>query len=174
MFTEQKLERKYGLFTAISCFGTVNGLVLACCRGMYAIAARGEGPKPAIFGELDRQTNMPTNSSVIGLLLVGGWFAYFYLANLAGTWSGPFVFDSSELPIITVYLMYLPILIQWMRKEKDQPPVRRFVLPMLALCGSVFMVIASIFSHGIGCLWYLIVFAVIMAVGALFSRKKTN
>ena len=51
---------------------------------------------------------------------------------------------------------------------------RRFVLPILALCGSVFMVIASIFSHGIGCLWYLIVFAVIMAVGALLSRKKTN
>ena len=161
------------LFIAISCFGTVNGLVLACCRGMYAIAARGEGPKPQVFGELDRQTNMPTNSSVIGLLLVGGWFAYFYLANLAGTWSGPFVFDSSELPIITIYMMYLPILIQWMRKEKDQPPVRRFVLPFLALCGSVFMVIASIFSHGIGCVWYLIVFAVIMAIGALLNRKKT-
>ncbi len=162
------------LFIAISCFGTVNGLMLATCRGMYAVAARGEGPKPEIFSEVDNKTNMPNNSSIIGLLLAGVWFCYFYFANLAGTWTGPFVFDSSELPIITVYLMYLPIFIQWMRKEKDQSVVRRFVLPILALCGSVFMVIASVFSHGIGCLWYLIVFAVVMAIGLWIqaARKK--
>ena len=160
------------LFIAISCFGTTNGLMLACCRGMYAVAARGEGPKPDVFGQVDHKTNMPNNSSIVGLLLVAAWFVYFYLANLAGTWTGPFVFDSSELPIITIYLMYLPILIQWMRKEKDQNLLRRFLLPGLALCGSVFMVIACVFSHRMGCVWYLIVFAVIMAIGALVKYQK--
>ena len=162
------------LFVAISCFGTTNGLMLACCRGMYAIAARDQGPRPQAIRRLNPRTNMPTASTVIGLVLILGWLAYFYLANLARAWTGPFVFDSSELPIITIYLMYLPILIQWMRKEKDQSPARRFVLPVLALCGSVFMVIASIFSHGWGCLWYLIVFAGIMAVGILLNRRKTT
>ena len=161
------------LFVAISCFGTTNGLVLACCRGMYAVAARGEGPKSSVFSQLDNNTNMPNNSAIVGLLLVGGWFVYFYCSNLAQTWTGPFVFDSSELPIITIYLMYLPILIQWMRKEKDQNVLRRFILPGLALCGSVFMVVASVFSHGMGCVWYLIVFAVIMTVGIL-TRKRKN
>ncbi len=161
------------LFIAISCFGTVNGLMLACCRGFYAVAARGEGPKPALFAQLDERTNMPNNSSIIGLLLIGGWFLYFFSSNLAGTWSGAFVFDSSELPIITIYLMYLPILVQWMRKETDQSPVRRFVLPILAICGSIFMVIASIFSHGIGCVWYLIVFAAVMILGMMLNRKRT-
>ena len=160
------------LFVAISCFGTVNGLMLACCRGIYAVAARGEGPRPQMLGRLDPHTNMPTNSSVIGLLLTGGWFAYFYLANLAQTWTGPFVFDSSELPIITIYLMYLPIYIRWMQKEKEQPILRRFVLPILALCGSVFMVIACIFSHGWGCLWYLTVFIAVMTVGVLLNRRN--
>ena len=160
------------LFIAISCFGTTNGLMLACCRGIYAVAARGEGPKPDVFGQVDHKTNMPNNSSIVGLLLVAVWFVYFYLANLAGTWTGPFVFDSSELPIITIYLMYLPILIQWMRKEKDQNLLRRFLLPGLALCGSVFMVIACVFSHRMGCVWYLIVFAVIMAIGALVKHQK--
>ena len=84
----------------------------------------------------------------------------------------PFAFDSSELPIITIYLMYLPILVQWIRKEKDQNVVRRFVMPILALCGSVFMVIASVFSHGMGCVWYLIVFAVILVIGGII--KHTN
>ena len=160
------------LFIAISCFGTVNGLMLACCRGMYAIAARGEGPKPDTLGRIHPKTNMPTASAVVGLLLILGWLAYFYLANLAQVWTGPFVFDSSELPIITIYLLYLPILIQWMRKETDQPVARRFILPILAFCGSIFMVIASIFSHGIGCFWYLLVFAVILAVGLLLNRRS--
>ena len=162
------------LFIAISCFGTTNGLMLACCRGMYAVAARGEGPKAEVFSQLDNKTNMPNNSSIIGLMLVGIWFCYFFYSNLAQTWTGPFVFDSSELPIITIYLMYLPILIQWMRKEKDQNLLRRFILPGLALCGSVFMVIASVFSHGIGCLWYLIVFVAIMGLGILMQRKKIS
>ena len=59
------------------------------------------------------------------------------------------------------------------RKEKELGVVRRFILPSLAFCGSVFMVVASVFSHGMGCVWYLIVFAVIMAIGNLFYRKST-
>ena len=160
------------LFIAISCFGTTNGLMLATCRGMYSLAARGEGPKPTFFGRLNPKTNMPTASSFIGLALILSWFVYFYLSNLAQAWEGPFVFDSSELPIITIYLMYLPILIQWMRKEKEQSVLRRFVFPALTLCGSIFMIIASVVSHGIGWVWYLIVFAVMMVIGWLLNRRK--
>ena len=165
------------LFIAISCLGTTNGLMLGCSRCMYALAARNEGPNPKVFNQLDPETNMPANSSIFALLVTAAWFLYFYCANLApfaGAWGGVLQFDSSELPIITIYLMYLPIFIQWMRKEKDQNVVRRFVLPILALCGSVFMVIASVFSHGMGCVWYLIVFAVIMAIGLWLdaARKK--
>ena len=97
---------------------------------------------------------------------------YFYVTNLAGMWSGPFVFDSSELPIITVYLMYLPILVQWIRKEKDQPALRRFILPSLAILGCLFMILASALSHRTACLWYLIVFGVIMAIGGILNRRN--
>lgn len=162
------------LFIVISCLGTANGLMLGCTRCMYALADRGQGPNPEMFRQVDKVTNMPTNSSVFALLITGAWFLYFYLSNLACTWTGPFVFDSTELPIITIYTMYIPILIQWMRKETDQPVIRRFVLPALALCGSIFMVFACLLSHKWACLWYLIVFAVIMLIGALSdkSRKK--
>lgn len=162
------------LFIVISCLGTTNGLMLGCTRCMYSLAARGEGLDPEIFGQVDKKTNMPGNSAIFALLVTAAWFMYFYLSNLACVWTGPFVFDSSELPIITIYLMYLPMLIQWMRKEKDQPVLRRFVLPILALCGSVFMVIASIFGHGMGCVWYLIVFAVIMAIGLLVDKSRKH
>ena len=162
------------LFIVISCLGTTNGLMLGCSRCMYSLAVRNEGPNPKFFDQLDPISNMPTNSSIFALLVTAGWFLYFYASNLACVWTGPFVFDSSELPIITIYMMYLPMLIQWMRKEKDQNTLKRFVLPCLAFLGSVFMVVACIIGHGMGCFWYLIVFAVIMAIGLLVERTPKH
>lgn len=169
------------LCIAISCFGTLNGLMLGLSRGMYSMAARGRGPAPKVFGKVDENVDMPANSCVMAMVLAAAWMAYFYFANL---WSfpvgeetvslagKPFAFDCTELPIITIYMMYLPIFIQWMRKEKEQGIVRRFVMPILASCGSVFMVVACVFSHGMSCLWYVILYAVIMLLGWLLDAKN--
>ena len=162
------------LFIAISCLGTANGLMLACSRCMYALASRNEGPNPSVFGQIDKETNMPGNSAVFALFITAAWFLYFYLSNLACVWTGPFVFDSTELPIITIYLMYIPMFIQWMRKETEENTLRRFVIPALALCGSIFMVVASVFSHRMACFWYMIVFAVVMAIGVAMNKQKKN
>ena len=157
------------VFVVISCLGTLNGLMLACSRGMYSLACRGKGPKPALFREVDPVSNMPTNSAVFGLLLCGVWLLYFFGANLTDpVWFGKFSFDVSELPIVSVYALYLPIFISMMRKEKDLPFGKRFVMPILALCGSVFMCYAAFVSHRSEILWYLIVFAVIMFLGSFF------
>ena len=162
------------LFIVISCLGTTNGLMLGCSRCMYSLACRGKGPAPETFSQVDQKTNMPGNSGVFALMITSAWFLYYYITNIASVFGkhAPFVFDSSELPIITIYLMYLPILIQWMRKEKDQSFAKRFVLPVLSLCGSVFMVTACAISHQTACIWYLIVFAIIMAIGAIVNHKK--
>ena len=172
------------LFIAISCIGTMNGLMLACCRGVYSVAARGKGPATHMFSRVDEHTNMPNNSAVMGLLLCGFWGLYFYLSNLAGTWSHktvftgtifesvPFLFDPTELPIITIYALYIPVFIQWIRKQKGTSVWQHYILPILAICGSVFMVIACLVSHGMGCFWYLIVFAFVMVLGGLLNRKS--
>jgi len=160
------------LFIAISCLGTCNGLMLGCTRSVYSFAARNRGPRPDIFSQIDSKTNMAANSAVFSLLVTAVWFLYFYLSNLAQTWSGPFVFDSTELPIVTIYPMYIPIIIQWIRRERDQSLLRRFVFPILAICGSLFMVLACALSHRMACIWYLIVFAIIMVIGdRLYQRK---
>ena len=172
------------LFIVISCLGTTNGLMLGCCRGMYSLAARGRGPKPELFSQVDKTSNLPTNSAIIGLLFGAAWILYFYLTNLAGIWNSwtmftgtpnehvILFFDPSELPILTTYVMYLPIFIQWMRKADDQNTLRRYVIPALAIAGSCFMVYASIVGHRWGNLWYLVVFAVIMLIGSRFEKKK--
>lgn len=160
------------VFVIISCLGTLNGLMLGCTRGIYSLAVRNIGPKPDVFKQVDNVTNMPTNSSVFGLLLCGIWLLYFYGANLTKPWFGFFSFDSSELPIVTIYALYIPIFIMMMKNEKDLNSFKRFIAPVVSLAGCVFMIIAACFSHKMEVVAYLIVFAVVMIFGAVFSKEK--
>ena len=159
------------VFIIISCLGTLNGLMLGCIRGMYALGVRNEGPRPDIFRQVDPVINMPTNSAVIGVLLCSVWLLYFYGANLSNEWFGPFSFDSSELPIITIYAFYIPIFIMVMKKEKKWGMFKRFVMPAASICGCIFMMVAAVVSHKKDVLFYLIVFAAVMFAGVLISRK---
>lgn len=162
------------VFVVISCLGTLNGLMMGCTRGLYSLAARDMGPSPEIFKCIDKNTNMPTNSSVIGLFLCGIWLLYFFGANLVKVpWFGPFSFDSSELPIVTIYAMYIPIFLMIMKKETSLDFFKRFLMPAMAIFACVFMVIAACYAHGKAVIFYLIVFGVIMALGmALMNSQK--
>jgi len=162
------------VFVIISCLGTLNGLMLGCTRGVYSIAARGEGPAVAMFRQIDPVSNMPTNSAILGLLLSAVWLVYFYGANLTDPWFGFFCFDSSELPIVTLYAMYLPIFVSFMRNEGDLPVLTRFVLPALALCGSLFMIYAACYAHGMAVVAYLSIFAVVMLAGVVLAKSKVR
>lgn len=164
-------------FIVVSCLGTLNGLMLGCCRGIYSLSARDTGIAPDVFKQVDAKTNMPHNSAAFALLTCAVWFVYFILLGAGlfdfGTIS-EYAFDSSELPIITIYPMYIPILVTMMVKEKDLHPFKRFVLPILSVVGIGVIVAASILKHQISNVWYLIVFAVIMGIGALFYKKKNK
>lgn len=168
------------VFVAISCMGTLNGLMLGCTRGIYALAVRDEGPHPEMFKQVDKVSNMPNNAAILGLLLCGFWFFFFYGSNLASfSWFGIFGFDSSELPIVTIYGMYIPIFIMFMKKATDLGTFKRFVVPALGIFGSIFMVFAAIYAHGLqpyqaaaeagdfSCpiIFYLMIFAVVTIVG---------
>ena len=158
-------------FVSVSCWGTCNGLMMAVTRGMYDLAADGENTKLAMFKNIDPSTNMPTNSTVFGIFVSGMWLVYFYGANLTSGWFGPFCFDSSELPIITLYVLYIPIYISLM-KRNDLSGFRGKVMPVLAILCSLFMVFATFYAYGTTVLFYLIVFAVLMVIGAFFKGGK--
>ena len=162
------------VFVIISCLGTLNGLMMGCTRGFYSLAARNVGPSPDTYKEISPNTNMATNSSALGLLLAVLWLAYFYGANLVEkSWFGVISFDSSELPIITVYAMYIPMFVAFIVKEKNLGWFKRFLMPILGVLGCVFMVYAAIVSHKMAVVWYLAVFVVIMAIGAFFAKDKS-
>ncbi len=173
------------VFIVVSCLGTLNGLMLASTRAPYAIAVRNHGPKPATFAEVDAQTNMPANSSILGLLFCGFWFFYFYAANLTAPVFGLFSFDSSELPIITIYGMYIPIFVMFIVREGKKNVFKNIVMPLLGVIACTFMMFVAVYAHGVRpyqaaaakgefsfpVLFYLIVYVVIMAIGLAMYKK---
>jgi len=176
-------------FIVVSCLGTLNGLMFASTRSLYSVAVRNQGPNPEAVAEVSKTTNMPSNSGVIGLIICAFWFFYFYAANLSEVnVFGLFAFDSSELPIITIYAMYIPIFIMFIKKEGKNNVFKNIVMPILAIIGSAFMVFAAAYAHGyvkfveadklgkFSCpvLFYLIVYIVIMAIGVVFYKKKNE
>lgn len=172
------------VLVVISCMGTLNGLMMGCTRGLYSLASRGEGFAPETISQVDKKTNMPHNSAIFSLLMCAVWFVYFILLGAGlftysplGQTMSAYSFDSSELPIITLYAMYIPMIITMMVKEKDIHPVKRFGLPVLSLIGIGVIIYACIEKHGLSIIWYLIVFAVIMLAGFAFdmyNRKKAK
>ena len=158
------------VFVVISCWGTCNGLTMAVTRGMFDLAVESGSPKLAMFKNVDANTNMANNSAVFGLLVSSLWLLYFYGGTIMGGF-GPFKFDSSELPIITLYAIYIPIYIALL-KRKDLSGFRGKVMPVLAILCSLFMVFAAIYSHKINVVYYLIVFVVIEVIGAFFKSGR--
>ena len=172
--------------------------MVSCTRNMYSLAVRNEGPKPEVFKQVDASTNMPTNSAILGLLLSGIWLFYFYIANLTpvlirnydveranwlikllGTISaetntyavGWFAFDSSELPIVALYALYIPIFLR-ITKMKELSVVKRIVLPVLSIIGSIFMIIAAIYAHKWGVVYFLIITIIAMVIGKKCYREE--
>jgi len=160
------------VFIVISCLGTMNGLMLGCCRGMYSVAVRGQGPAPSIFAEVDKETNMPTNSAIVGLLFCGFWFMQWELGLIRGVLPDIIAWENDELPIITLYASYIPIFIVLMIRGKEMHPVKRFVMPALAIVCCIFMVYAAFATYKIQAVYYLIVSTVVLLIGLLFYRGK--
>lgn len=165
-------------FITISCLGTLNGLTMGCARGIYALAARGEGPAPKRFGKVSPKVQMPVASCVFGYVMALIVMVYFIPVDYLGLYGqgGGFLFDISELPIVTLYALYIPIFLTIIRRQTDLGPVKRFLWPVLAIGGCIFMVVAAVdkFRYA-GLFQYLLVFLVVMAVGVTFmasSRKK--
>lgn len=173
------------VFIVISCLGTTNGLMMANSRSMYALAVRGNGPNPKLFGKLDETSNMPVNSALFGMLTVAFWLVYFFGANLSTGWFGLFNFDSSELPIVALYALYIPIFLK-MYKDKDLGKVKRIVVPTLAILSCIVLIGCAVYSHGIAkyqaaaaegkfsfpVLFFLIVTAAVLFVGKFFYHPK--
>ena len=136
----------------------------------YELRATGFNKHGAEYAGMNGKKNI-----VLTMVIAGG------LAGMAGAfailaptpWFGFFSFDSSELPIVTLYAAYIPIFAYIMRKETDLGIFRRFIAPGVAIFCSGFMMYAAYVSHGPrAILGYLAVFAAVMLIGAMLRNSK--
>jgi APA family basic amino acid/polyamine antiporter len=159
------------VFIIISCLGTMNGVMLATCRGFFALAARDQGPNPKALAMLNEKSNMPVRSSIIGFAISAVWMLQWEFGLIRGKLPAIISFENDELPIITLYALYIPIFINMMRHSEGEHPVKRFVLPALSIAACLFMIFSAFYAYKIQAIYYLIVFAIIMIVGAAFYRN---
>lgn len=157
------------VFVIISCLGTLNGLIMGSARGMFSIASRNLGPCADLFKQVNPTTNSTSWSAIIGYFLSCFWLVVWY-GNFHGWW-GQFM-DVSELPIAFLYVIYISIYIWVMKTFTDLGPLSRFLCPLLAGCGSVYIIWGAIqkdmFIH------FLALFLLIQGAGIMLmnSSKK--
>lgn len=160
------------VFIIISCLGTLNGLVMASGRMFYILSTNKTGPHQEIFSTLDDATKMPANSMALSLLIIAIWMLASAF-NHMGVY-GDFVFNIPNLIPISFKAFMVPIFIAMMFKAKNLGIFNRFIAPLTATAGAVFMVYAIVYREGMGVVVFIIIFIILTIIGLLFEKSKTK
>lgn len=175
------------LFTAfimISCLGTVNGVAISCCRGMYTISCRGQGPAPEKFSKLGKNQSVSLLSCLYGLACMILMLLVWYLVmNTKSIFN--YLGSMDEIVCAIIYGVYITMYVHIIKNFKECNVFQRYIMPVVAIIGSVFFVICgtgiyqlvssgfenwdSIKAFGV----FLLLFAVLMAP-CLFFYKEEN
>ncbi len=132
----------FTFFIMVSCLGTVNGVSISCCRGMYTMSCRGQGIMPEKFSKLGKNQSVSFLSCVYGfacmILMLGVW----YLA-MHGIWLFKYLGSMDEIVCAIIYGLYITMYIYIMINFKDCNVFKRFIMPIIATIGSLFFVICG-------------------------------
>ena len=159
------------IIVMISAIGTLNGLTMANSRNSYILASNNMGLFHEKLSKVNKRTNIPVSSSIIGLGFAVMWLLYYFYSQTHDLANGVgFPFSSDELPIITTYGIYIPILIGLMIKGNGLNKFKRYVMPTMGIFAALFMIVASIYRHRIYTLYYLTFVAVVMLIAFLIDK----
>ena len=174
------------LFTAfimISCLGTVNGVAISCCRGMYTISCRGQGPAPEKFAKLGKNQSVSFLSCLYGFgCMILMLFVWYLVMNTKSIFNHLGSMD--EIVCAIIYGVYITMYIYIMKNFKDCNVFQRFIMPIIAIIGSLFFVLCGtglyqlIFSGSFDSLKafgvFMLLFVVLMAPCLFFYKEKNN
>ncbi len=154
------------VFVVISCLGTLNGLIMSNIREPYSIAIRGRGIAPQYLSKVSEKTQMPTYAAgaSLGLTLFYLLLWYFSLNETFGMF-----ISLDQIPIVSMYVVYLALYVWYIFNFKDLSFVKRFVFPVLAIFGASVILYGGITDPSIGI--YLLITVVITLLGLIFYKK---
>lgn len=160
------------VFVIISILGTVNGVILGYIRMPYSLAIRGMIPGSKFLKKEEKRLDgMPLNSAVFAFVMSLLWLVINHISqemNMKG--------DVSEIAICVSYLNYIVLYIAVMRlarKKIVQGVIKGYVVPGLAILGSLVILSGSI-KHPLFP-YYFVICLMILGFGVLFYEinKKT-
>lgn len=173
----------FTFFIMISCLGTVNGVTMGCCRGMYTMSCRGHGIAPEKFSKIGKNKNISFLSCIYGYGCILLMLLVWYLA-MHNVWIFGHLGSMDEIICAIIYAIYITMYIFIMKNFKELNVVKRFILPGLAIIGSLFFTICGtglyqLITTGktnslIDFLAFLILFAILMLPSIFFYHKDTK
>jgi APA family basic amino acid/polyamine antiporter len=153
----------------VSVLGTLNGLVMGGVRGMYAISVRNKGPKPEVFVKLSNN-DATINSGIISMIATLFW-GIVWFGNFKGWWGNNFM-DTSVLPIVFLYAIYIIVYSLIIRKLNDLNIFNRFIVPVLSTLGALYLVYGAFVSDEKMFLYFALLVLFIILIGFLTYDKK--
>ena len=164
----------------ISCLGTVNGVTMGCCRGMYTMSCRGQGIAPEKFSKIGKNKNISFLSCIYGYGCILLMLLVWYLA-MHNVWIFGHLGSMDEIICAIIYAIYITMYIFIMKNFKELNVVKRFILPGLAIIGSLFFTICGtglyqLITTGktnslIDFLVFLVLFIILMLPSLFFYHK---
>lgn len=170
----------FTFFIMISCLGTVNGVTMGCCRGMYTMSCRGQGIAPEKFSKIGKNKNISFLSCIYGYGCILLMLLVWYLA-MHNVWIFGHLGSMDEIICAIIYTIYITMYIFIMKNFKELNVVKRFILPGLAIIGSLFFTICGtglyqLITTGktnslIDFLVFLVLFIILMLPSLFFYHK---
>ena len=159
-------------FVAISCIGALNGMMFSLGRAMYSIGKNGQGPSPKLFSEINTVSGMPMASFSLGLVFSILWLFFLFGTQISeDALFGNFGFDISEIPVVTVYGMYIPLFFSFLKKWGRKISVLKRITVSMGIVACIFTAVCAIYAHFADMTDYILAFVAIMLAGSLFRKK---
>ena len=132
----------FTIFIMISCLGTVNGVTISCCRGMYTMSTRGQGIAPDKFSKLGKNQSVSLLSCLYGYGCIVLMLVVWCLA-MHNVWLFGRLGAMDEIVCAIIYAVYITMYIYIMKNFKEYGIFKRFIMPIIAIIGSLFFVLCG-------------------------------
>lgn len=129
-------------FIVVSCLGTVNGVTISCCRGMYTMSCRGLGIAPEKCNKLNEKSGTSFWSCMIGYFCMILFLVIWFLA-INGKPIFKYLGSMDEIVCAIIYAVYITMYIYIIKNYKELNPFFRFVVPVIAIIGSLFFTLCG-------------------------------
>lgn len=160
------------IFVIISVMGTVNGLIMGLIRLPYSLAIRNMFPYSDKVKQTTKESSYSFTSACIGFVVCIFWMIAHYFTQLHGILRNS---DVSEIAITINYVLYIILYLKVFELgQKGEIPGfwRGKINPILAICGSLMILVGSISNP------YFFIYAgfsgLLIISSILFWHKQKN